>query len=250
MILWGSNGRLLNLGRLDERECSNCGRVQPFQLSLSYKFFYLYWIFRLVTKKQYSLSCVVCEHGWELESGKVESAMGKPPIPFWDKYGLGVFGVLVAGLVYVFASTPVVRDATTGVITEEGEVGIFQIQLGDCFNDELPFAAQPEQVPEIQLAGVEGLPCTDQHDNEIYAVFDLNLSSFPGEEQMSALAQEACLERFEAFVGREYETSVLDVLSIYPTSESFVERDDREVACAVNHIDGRKLIGSMRGSEL
>ena len=68
MILWGSNGRLLNLGRLDERECSNCGRVQPFQLSLSYKFFYLYWIFRLVTKKQYSLSCVVCEHGWELES--------------------------------------------------------------------------------------------------------------------------------------------------------------------------------------
>ena len=47
MILWGSNGRLLNLGRLDERECSNCGRVQPFQLSLSYKFFCLYWIFRL-----------------------------------------------------------------------------------------------------------------------------------------------------------------------------------------------------------
>ena len=45
MIAWGSDGRLLSLGRLDERECANCGRVQPFQLSLTYKFFHLYWIF-------------------------------------------------------------------------------------------------------------------------------------------------------------------------------------------------------------
>ena len=35
MIAWGSDGRLLSLGRLDERECANCGRVQPFQLSLT-----------------------------------------------------------------------------------------------------------------------------------------------------------------------------------------------------------------------
>ena len=81
-------------------------------------------------------------------------------------------------------------------------------------------------------------------------MFDLNLSSFPGQEQVSALAGEACLERFQAFVGREYEASVLDFYSIFPTSESFAERDDREVICAVHHVDGRKLIGSMRGSEL
>ena len=247
MILWGSDGRLLNLGRLDERECSNCGRVQPFQLSLSYKFFYLYWIFRLVTKKKYSLSCVVCEHGWELESGKVESAMGKPPIPFWDKYGLVVFGVLVAGLVYAFVPTPAERGPG-GIITTEGNVDVFEIQIGDCFDDDLPLAAQPEQEVVGAMTGVAGIPCTDPHDNEIYAVFDLNLPSFPGQEQISALALEACLERFEAFVGREYEISILAIFSIYPTSESFVERDDREVACAVSHIDDRKLTGSMRGS--
>ena len=44
MLVWGSDGRLLSLGRLDERECANCGRVQPFQLSLTYKFFHLYSI--------------------------------------------------------------------------------------------------------------------------------------------------------------------------------------------------------------
>ena len=249
MIAWGSDGRLLSLGRLDERECANCGRVQPFQLSLTYKFFHLYWIFRLVTKKKYWLSCVVCEQGWEIESDKVESAMGKPPIPFWDKYGLVVVGVLVVGLVYVLVPTTVERDQA-GVIIGEGEVGAFQIQIGDCFDDDLPLSAQPEQEAVVEITGVAGTPCTDPHDNEVYAVFDLNLSSFPGQEQVFALAGEACLERFQAFVGREYEASVLDFYSIFPTSKSFAERDDREVICAVHHVDGRKLIGSMRGSEL
>ena len=182
----------------------------------------------------------------EIESDKVESAVGKPPIPFWDKYGLVAFGVLVAGFVYVFVPTPVERDQV-GVIIGEGNVDVFGIQIGDCFNDDLPLAAQPEQEVSAEIKGVAGMPCTDPHDNEVYAMFDLNLSSFPGQEQISALALEACLERFEAFVGREYEASVLDVISIYPTSESFEERD-REVVCSVSHINDRKLIGSMRGS--
>ena len=245
MIAWGSDGRLLSLGQ-DERECANCGRVQPFQLSLTYKFFHLYWIFRLVTKKKYWLSCVVCEQGLELESDKVESAMGKPPIPFWDKYGLVVFGVLVVGLVYVLVPTTVERDQA-GVIIGEGEVDAFQMQIGDCFD--LPLSAQAEQEAGVEISEVAGTPCTDPHDNEVYAVFDLNLSSFPGQEQVSALAAEACLERFQAFVGREYETSVLGVHWVFPTSESFAERDDREVICFVYHVAGRKLIGSMRGSE-
>ena len=111
-----------------------------------------------------------------------------------------------------------------------------------------PLSAQPEQEAAVEITGVAGTPCTDPHDNEVYAVFDLNLSSFPGQEQVAYLALEACLERFQAFVGREYEASVLDISSIYPTSESFTERDDREVVCSVNHVSDRKLIGSMRGS--
>ena len=60
MIVWGSDGRLLNLGRLDERECPNCGRMQPFQLNLAYKFFHVYGIFRLVTKSVSVLTAEGC----------------------------------------------------------------------------------------------------------------------------------------------------------------------------------------------
>ena len=247
MIVWGSDGRLLNLGRLDERECANCGRMQPFQLSFAYKFFHVYGIFRLVTKKRYWISCEICEQGWELKPEMVESAMREPPIPFWDRYGLVVSAVLIAGLLYVLVPTSVERDQA-GNIIGGGEIGVFQIQLGDCFNDDVALAARPGQISETEITGIEGVPCTAPHSNEVYAMFDLDLSSFPGQEQIAALAQDACLERFAAFVGREYEASVLDVFSIFPTSESFARRNDREVICSVYHMDGHTLNGSMSGS--
>ena len=90
-----------------------------------------------------------------MHGDKVESAMGKPPIPFWDKYGLVVVGVLVVGLVYVLVPTTVERDQA-GVIIGEGEVGAFQIQIGDCFDDDLPLSAQPEQAWAAATHGGRG----------------------------------------------------------------------------------------------
>jgi hypothetical protein len=51
------------------------------------------------------------------------------------------------------------------------------------------------------------------------------------------------LERFEAFVGKDYESSALDVASLYPSRE----RNDREVICAVYDVDANKLTGSVKG---
>ena len=178
MIVWGSKGRLLNLGRLDERECANCGMMQPFQVSLAYKYFHVYGIFRLVTKKNYWLSCVVCEQGWELKADQIESAIGKPPIPVWDRFSLVFLVVLAVALVYVLVPTPAERDEA-GTIVGGGEVDVFRIQLGDCFDDDRPISAEPGRVSETEVTGVEGVPCTAPHDNEVYATFDLDLVRFP-----------------------------------------------------------------------
>lgn len=46
-------------------------------------------------------------------------------------------------------------------------------------------------------------------------------------------ATDECVARFESFVGRDYMSSQLDVLPMYPTRESWDELDDREIVCAV-----------------
>jgi hypothetical protein len=55
------------------------------------------------------------------------------------------------------------------------------------------------------------------------------------------------LERFEAFVGKDYESSALDVASLYPSRESWTNQNDREVICAVYDVDANKLTGSVKG---
>ena len=66
---------------------------------------------------------------------------------------------------------------------------------------------------------------------------------------MGELAQESCLEHFDAFVGRDYESSSLDFFTMYPSTESW-KQNDREVVCAVYDMEINKLVGSVQGRAL
>ena len=59
-----------------------------------------------------------------------------------------------------------------------------------------------------------------------------------------------CLARFEAFVGRDYDSSSLDIATLYPSHDTWHGQNDREVVCAVYDIDAKKLTGSVKGSAL
>src|SRR5690348_18115813 len=87
------------------------------------------------------------------------------------------------------------RDAS-GAIVDAGSVDAFQMRVGDCFDDGSTFAAE-------EVDSVPGVPCSNPHDNEVYAVYDVSAASFPG-EGMADMAHEGCLARFEAFVGNDY----------------------------------------------
>ena len=137
------------------------------------------------------------------------------------------------------------RDES-GSIVGGGEIGVFAMRTGDCFDDPQEIIDAGSATAEFQ--DVAGVPCSEPHDNEVYAVFDVSFDRFPGEGAMSDVATDECLERFENFVGRSYEESILDVFPIYPTDDSWSRLNDREVVCAVYHIDGDKLTGSKRGS--
>ncbi|NIS91277.1 MAG: hypothetical protein GTN98_14585 [Woeseiaceae bacterium] len=141
--------------------------------------------------------------------------------------GFGIYG----------AMTDVDRD-DSGSIVAAGTLNAFQVQLGDCFDD-------PDMYAE-EFSSLPGVPCSEPHDNEAYAVFDLTMSSYP-QYDIAEISEASCIDRFESYVGRDYETSALDVVTMYPTAESWAQ-NDREVVCALYDMSGEKLVGSVRDS--
>jgi hypothetical protein len=154
-----------------------------------------------------------------------------------------IIGAAVAGGAFLFNSVMQADRDDSGAIVAEGSLDAFQMRVGDCFDDGSAFTEESNNVDSVP-----GVPCSMPHDNEVYAVFDVAVTSFPG-DGMADMAQEACQERFEAFVGKDYESSSLDIATLYPSSDSW-KQNDREVICAVYDIDAKKLTGSVKGLAL
>lgn len=150
-----------------------------------------------------------------------------------------VYLAAIAGFAIYGASTNADRDSS-GAIVEEGSIGAFSVRVGDCFND-VGF--------DDEVSSVPGVPCSEPHDNEAYAVFDVDVTSYPDGDGMSELAFESCMARFAAYVGKDYESSSLDITTMYPSPQSW-RQNDREVICAVYDMNAARLTGTAKGSAL
>lgn len=153
----------------------------------------------------------------------------------------GIYVVAALGYVGYGAITSADRD-DTGAIVGEGSIDAFQIRIGDCFDDAGSYGDEITNLP--------GVPCSEPHDNEAFAVFDVSMESYPPTvETMAKLAYESCMERFEPFVGNAYESSSLEIMTLYPTHQSW-QQNDREVVCAIYDMNEGKLQGSAKGRAL
>lgn len=152
----------------------------------------------------------------------------------------GVYIAAVVGFFIYGAVTDVDRDSS-GAIIGGGNMGAFDVRVGDCFDD--------VDTSNDEVSSVPGVPCSDPHDNEAYAVFDVEVESYPGDDGMWELASGSCMEHFEGFVGTDYDSSSLDIFPIYPSPQSWKE-NDREVICSVFDMDAEKLVGSAKGRGL
>ncbi len=151
-----------------------------------------------------------------------------------------IYIIAAAGFGIYSAVTTVDRDSS-GAIVGAGSVDAFQVRIGDCFDDASSFGDEVTNLP--------GVPCADPHDNEAYALIDLTIATYPGEDAIADLANASCLERFESFVGRDYDSSSLELFALYPSTESW-QQNDREVICAVYDMNSSKLVGSVKGLSL
>jgi hypothetical protein len=151
---------------------------------------------------------------------------------------LAIAGAAVAAVIGI--STAAERNAA-GDITTAGAVDAFEVRVGDCFDDEAFASSEISEIP--------GVPCSQPHDNEVYATFDI-AGEWPGDERVEELAYEGCFERFAGAIGKSYEDSVIDFTTIFPTQGSWKQRDDREVVCVGFHMEAEELTGSIIGSGL
>lgn len=152
-----------------------------------------------------------------------------------------VGGALAVGAIG-YAGTTGFEDNTTrdasGAITESGGLGVFELRVGDCVN--MPAVGE-------YYESLEGVPCSDMHDREVYHLFDVPGADWPGDAAVSASANNGCYDAFEPYVGRAYERSDLDIGLLTPTAETWAE-GDREVVCMAFQMDGLQLQSTVRNS--
>ncbi len=132
--------------------------------------------------------------------------------------------------------TPTTQAPTTEAPTTTvgGQLDVFSLQIGDCVFDS----------PESEVETLDAIACTDEHDLEVYALFDLPDGDFPGTAAVDAAAEEGCLDRFDAYVGIAYAESVYAFTYLTPLEGGWNNLDDREVVCLLGRIDGEPNIGS------
>lgn len=128
--------------------------------------------------------------------------------------------------------------------TRAGELSVYKLQSGDCFND-TDELTEGREVKDIAL-----VPCTEAHDSEVFATIrqpDGTDASYPGDDALEDLSQRECLARLGAYVGAGYQGPQLGIATIGPRRESWEDRDDRGIVCILFAEEGL-LTGSQKGS--
>jgi hypothetical protein len=129
------------------------------------------------------------------------------------------------------------RDEETDEITEEGNLDIFTLKVGDCITGDT----------EGELSEIPVVPCSSEHDQEVFYEFDLPEGDFPDDDGITSAVEEECVPAFGEFVGLEYESSTLDVGWLSPTQESWDQNGDRLVQCYVFDPAGA-VTGTLEGA--
>lgn len=99
------------------------------------------------------------------------------------------------------------------------------VDAGDCANW--------SDLSDSEAGGtsIETVECSEPHDAQFYATFELDFDSFPGQDAIDAQAETQCIEEFEEFVGSEYLDSELRVDYFRPDEGSWAASGGHWVSC-------------------
>jgi hypothetical protein len=182
------------------------------------------------------------------DRGTTETPAGSPEtapapaanVPLWRRLPLGL--IIAIGFLAFGAIGGLIFNASrsdSGEITKSGDLEVTDLRVGDCFDLKDPSAEQ--------VGKVTALPCTTEHEYEMYFLGSMAEGAFPTEEGFGAWLDTNCLPAFEAYVGRAYDGSDLEIFWLAPTLEGWND-GDRSIQCAVYHPRIHRLTESLKGS--
>ena len=151
-----------------------------------------------------------------------------------------ITGVVGVGIVSAgaWALDNTTRD-DQGAIVQSGELGVFNFAVGDCITD---------VIPGDTLDKATGVPCSEGHEYEVYAETFLSDSSETVPADIDKQADEFCYSKFQAFVGLDYESSKLNLMSLYPSPESW-QGGDKELTCLITAENEATITGSLKNAQ-
>lgn len=139
----------------------------------------------------------------------------------------GIWLVALAVLIAVSATVTVHgsgQSSGSGPVHQPGGVDIFALRVADCFDN-----PHGQSVSSVAL-----IPCTQPHDTQVFAQFDVtgSSSSYPGATQLKQQATSGCNSRIAGNLDRSKITKTLSVRFIFPLPGSW-GLGHRTVSCLV-----------------
>jgi Septum formation/Domain of unknown function (DUF4190) len=145
--------------------------------------------------------------------------------------GLAIAGLILSLIwvgVFVAATAlsngTATRQSATGKITHRGDLGVFALATGDCFDN-------PANTQDIE--SVTAIPCTQAHDSQVFAKFDLSGddSAYPAAGALNKMADTGCNSRTGS-IDKPKTNAAMTIRVLFPEQDAWAD-GQRTVSCLI-----------------
>lgn len=156
--------------------------------------------------------------------------------------GLAITGLVLSGLWTLLIVAAVVLAFASGSVSVQSgaqpgsdDVAPTSLQAGQCITS---------LTETTNLTSVPIVPCTEPHQGEVFAVFDLPEGAYPGETQLAEQVTTRCSEELAAYAPTAAQDGSVRLFYIYPLERNWAD-GDRETVCIA--VSPSPTTGSIRG---
>jgi len=168
---------------------------------------------------------------------------GEPAEADWDaeESRRDVRPLAVAGLILGVIALVGVAVGVLAVVTHG-----FRPKTVVTYRPAAVFGLQPGQCVDTgsDALKVTVLSCARPHDAEVFAVYSLPATAWPGASTVEADAGDGCASRFDSYIDPQLAGASLTQQYVYP-NEAAWQAGERTVVCEVSAVNGQ-LTGSVR----